>query len=95
MCPQVEELTKKDNMEPCTQEHRFNDIEKCVTEIKEATIRIELAIIGNIDTGIEGLVMRVNKNTKFRKLIQKVIWSIGGAGTLIVILWEVYKGIKK
>lgn len=52
--------------------------------------RIELAVCGDERAGVTGVVPKMKQHEKRLTVIERVMWSIGGAVTLLSILWAIF-----
>ena len=65
------------------------DLANQSTEIMDSVRKIERAVLGEIETGQEGLVAKAKSNTARIDRIERVGVSVAGGGAVIVVLWEI------
>jgi len=87
-------LIQNKEMIPCEQRERIELMEKHLVAIKDSSRRVEIAILGDEEAGVEGLVKRVGRHEKAINTGRRILWSIFGGGAVIVFLWEIIKEIK-
>ena len=75
---------------PCIDHsQQLADLKTQSTEIISMTKRIERAVLGEVETGQEGLVSKAKSNSARIDRIERVGVSVAGGGAVIVVLWEV------
>jgi hypothetical protein len=57
--------------------------------------RIETALCGDEKAGITGVVPKLKRHEKKLLVIERAMWSIGGAVTLLTVLWAVFSEFHK
>jgi hypothetical protein len=57
--------------------------------------RIEIALCGDEKAGITGVVPKVKRHEKKLAVIERAMWSIGGAVALLTVLWAVFSEFHK
>ncbi len=57
--------------------------------------RVETALCGDEAAGITGIVKKVVRHEKKLAWMERMVWSIGGAVTLLTILWAVFSEFHK
>ncbi len=57
--------------------------------------RIETAVCGDEKAGITGVVPKVKQHEKRLNTIERVMWSIGGAVTLLTVIWAIFTEFHK
>jgi hypothetical protein len=71
-----------------------NDKEMSQAEFNQLILdkmnRIELAVCGDERAGVTGVVPKIKQHEKRLTVIERVMWSIGGAVTLLSILWAIF-----
>lgn len=53
--------------------------------------RIETAILGDCEAGVEGMVKKVDRHEKQLQTIQRILWVGTGVVSVIALLWTLFK----
>jgi hypothetical protein len=98
---QVTNLKKK-KMTPCIMRGRIQEIERqlgtmneSANRIEKSVKRIETAVIGDEDAGIEGLAHRVLRHGKSIDGHTRLLWIGSGVIIFIAGIWEIFKEFHK
>lgn len=57
--------------------------------------RIETGLFGDEIAGVTGIVPKVKQHEKRLLVLERIVWSIGGAVTILGILWAVFTEFHK
>lgn len=62
-------------------------------QIKDTLSRIEMGLFGDEKAGVTGIVNKVRTHEKKIQYIERIIYGAIGAGSIISILWAIFKEV--
>ena len=60
-------------------------------DLKDMVRRIEVAICGDEAAGITGIIKKVVRHEKQITALQRLVWILTGAVTMLTVIWAVFK----